>query len=58
MDDSPDDHQYNTDGKEVTVIVDTIPDKRVLVDTGGPPLGTLLLAAAFVGLGIFLLKKM
>ena len=28
-DDGPDDHQYNTDGKEVTVIVETIPDKKL-----------------------------
>ncbi len=29
------DAQYAADGKEVTVIIDTIPDKKVLVDTGG-----------------------
>ncbi len=55
-----DDHQYNADGKEVTVIVETIPDKKILVDTGGPTLpmiGGLFLAIGLVGLGIFLLRR-
>jgi hypothetical protein len=52
--------QYATDGKEVTVIVETIPNKRVLVDTGGPILpiiGGVILAIGLVGLGIFLLRR-
>ena len=52
--------QYNADGKEVTVIIDTIPDKKVLVDTGGPTLpmiGGLILALGLVGLGTFLLRR-
>jgi hypothetical protein len=52
--------QYNTDGKEVTVIVNTIPDKRILVDTGGPSLpmiGGLVLTLGLVGLGTLLLRR-
>jgi hypothetical protein len=52
--------QYNADGKEVTVIVETIPDKKILIDTGGPSLpiiGGAILAAGLVGLGIFLLRR-
>jgi hypothetical protein len=52
--------QYNADGKEVTVIVDTIPDKKILVDTGGPTLpmiGGLILALGLVGLGTLLLRR-
>jgi hypothetical protein len=52
--------QYNADGKEVTVIIDTIPNKRILVDTGGPSLpmiGGLVLALGLVGLGIVLLRR-
>lgn len=52
--------QYNADGKEVTVIIETIPDKKILVDTGGPTLpmiGGLILALGLVGLGIFLLRR-
>ena len=52
--------QYNADGKEVTVIIDTIPDKKVLVDTGGPSwpmIGGVILAVGLVGLGIFLLRR-
>jgi hypothetical protein len=44
----------------VTVIIDTIPDKKVLVDTGGPTLpmiGGLILALGLVGLGTFLLRR-
>ena len=54
-----DDHQYNTGDQEVTVIVDTIPDKKVLVDTGGPGLVTIgvFVALGFVGLGIYLLRR-
>ncbi len=54
------DAQYAADGKEVTVIMDTIPDKKVLVDTGGPGLamvGGVILAIGLVGLGIFLLRR-
>ncbi len=59
VDNGPDNHQYNADGKEVTVIIDTIPDKKVLVDTGGPGLITIgvFVALGFVGLGIFLLHR-
>ncbi len=59
VDDDPDDHQYNTDGKEVTVIVETIPDKKVLVDTGGSALVTIgvFVALGFMGLGINLLRR-
>ena len=42
------------------MIVKTIPDKKILVDTGGPSLamiGLLVLALGFVGLGIFLLRR-
>ena len=55
-----DDHQYNAGGKEVTVIVKTIPNKKVLVDTGGPSLpmiGGVFLALGLVGLGILLLRR-
>jgi hypothetical protein len=57
---TPADHQYMADGKEVTVIVETIPDKGKLVDTGGPSLaviGGVILAIGLVGLGIFLLRR-
>ena len=59
VDDGPDDHQYNTAGKEVTVIVETIPDKRVLVDTGGPGFVTIgvFVALGFMGLGVYLLRR-
>ena len=49
------DDQYADD-----VIKDTIPDKTILVDTGGPTLpmiGGLILAVGLVGLGIFLLRR-
>jgi hypothetical protein len=42
------------------VIKDTIPDKKILVDTGGPTLpmiGGVILAAGLVGLGIYLLRR-
>ena len=58
-DGGPDDAQYGED-REVTVIVETIPDKKILVDTGGPTLpmiGGLFLAIGLVGLGIFLLRR-
>jgi hypothetical protein len=54
------DHQYNAGGKEVTVIVETIPDQKVLVDTGGPSAATVLgmfLAVGFIGTGIVLLRR-
>ena len=59
VDDGPDDHQYDTDGKEVSVIVETIPDKKVLVDTGGPGLVTIgaLVGLGFVGFGVYLLRR-
>lgn len=55
-----DDAQYRAEGKEITVLVETIPDKKILVDTGGPSLvmiGLLVLALGFVGLGILLLRR-
>jgi micrococcal nuclease len=57
--DGPDDHQYNTDGKEVTVIVETIPDKKVLVDTGGPGLIMVgvFVALGLMGFGVYLLRR-
>jgi len=57
-DGGPDDAQYGN--REVTVIVETIPDKKILVDTGGPILpiiGGVILAIGLVGLGIFLLRR-
>jgi hypothetical protein len=54
------DAQYAADGKEVTVIIETIPDKGKLVDTGGPSLpmvGGVILAVGLVGLGIFSLRR-
>jgi hypothetical protein len=57
--DEADDHQYNAGGKEVTVIIDTIPDKKVLVDTGGPNLVAIgvFMALGLVGLGSYLLRR-
>ncbi len=55
-----DDAQYGAAGKEVTVIIGTIPDKRILVDTGGPSLpmiGGVVLAVGLVGLGVVLLRR-
>jgi micrococcal nuclease len=58
-DDGPDGHQYNTDDKEVTVIVETIPDKEVLVDTGGAGLATIgaFVALGLLGLGVYFLRR-
>jgi hypothetical protein len=55
-----DNAQYRAEDKEITVLVETIPDKKILVDTGGPSLvmiGMLVLALGFVGLGILLLRR-
>ena len=55
-----DDAQYRTDGKKVTVIVETIPHKKILVDTGGaslPTIGGILVALGLVSLGIVLLRR-
>ena len=52
--------QYDAGGKEVTVIIETIPDKKILIDTGGtslPMLGGAILAVGLVSLGIFLLQR-
>ncbi len=57
-DDGPDDAQYGN--REETIIVGTIPDKRILVDTGGPGLpmiGGMILAVGLVGLGVVLLRR-
>ena len=56
-DGGPTDDQYGAAaGKEVEVIVETIPDKEILVDTGGVPLllgaGVLLVCAAAVSIGV------
>ena len=59
-DDNAAENQYKADGKEVTVIIDTIPDKKVLVDTGGPSfatVGALLLGLGLVGLGVLVLRR-
>ena len=42
------------------MIVETIPDKKILVDTGGPSLamiGGVLFAPGLVGLGIDLFRR-
>jgi hypothetical protein len=46
------DDQY---GKKV--VVDTIPDKKKLSKTGGPPVFATLLAVGFLGTGILLLRR-
>jgi hypothetical protein len=54
--------QYNAADDQYgagNVIKDTIPHKKVLVDTGGPSLpmiGGVILALGLVGLGVFLLR--
>ena len=45
----------------MTVIVETIPNKKILVDTGGPSLpmiGGVFLALGLVGLGLRILRRM
>ena len=54
--------QYNAADAQYAddVIKGTIPDKKILVDTGGPGLamvGGVILAIGLVGLGIFLLRR-
>ncbi len=55
--------QYNAAADQYAgndVIKDTIPHKKILVDTGGPILpmiGGVILAIGLVGLGIFLLRR-
>jgi hypothetical protein len=43
----------------VTVIIETIPDQKILVDTGGPALVTIgaVVALGLVSLGIYLLRR-
>ena len=56
-----DDAQYGAEDKEAAVIVETIPDKKTLVDTGGPNLatiGVLLVSVGLVGLGILVLRRL
>ena len=51
------DDQYVADEE---VIKDTIPDKKILIDTGGPSLpmvGGAILAIGLVGLGVYLLRR-
>ncbi len=55
-------NQYNAADAQYAddVIRDTIPDKKILIKTGGPILpmiGGVILAMGFVGLGIFLLRR-
>ena len=42
----------------MTVIIETIPDQKILVDKGGPGLVTIgvFVALGFVGLGVYLLR--
>jgi hypothetical protein len=52
--------QYGADAKEAPVIAETIPDKKILVDTGGPNaavIGVLLVSVGLVGLGILVLRR-
>ena len=54
--------QYNAADAQYAddVIKGTIPDKKILIDTGGPGLpmiGGVILAIGLVGLGIFLLRR-
>ena len=54
--------QYNAADAQYAddVIKDTIPDKKILIDTGGPGLpmiGGVILALGLVSLGIFLLRR-
>ena len=54
--------QYNAADAQYAddVIKDTIPDKTILIETGGPSLpmiGGVILAIGLVGLGIFLLQR-
>ena len=55
-------NQYNAADDQYAddVIKDTIPNKTILIDTGGPSLpmiGGAILAIGLVGLGIFLLRR-
>jgi len=54
-----DDAQYRMEGKEVTVIIETIPDQKKLADTGGPSISTIgvFVALGLMGLGIYLLRR-
>jgi len=57
--DGPDDVQYGAENEKAAVIVDTIPEQKILVNTGGPPLvlfGVLLLAPAAAVVATRLLK--
>ena len=54
--------QYNAADAQYAddVIKGTIPDKKILIDTGGPGLpmiGGVILAIGLVGLGTFLLRR-
>ncbi len=54
----PDEAQYGAGDEKVAVIVDTIPDKKVLVNTGGFPLllGAGVLLACALGLFVGLVR--
>jgi hypothetical protein len=54
-----DDAQYRTEGKEVTVIIETIPDQKKLVDTGGPGLSMIgvFVALGLMSFGVYLLRR-
>jgi hypothetical protein len=56
------DAQYNAADAQYAddVIKDTIPNKKILIDTGGaslPMIGGVILAMGLVGLGVFLLRR-
>jgi hypothetical protein len=53
--------QYGAEDKEAPVIAETIPEKKILVDTGGPNvamIGVLLVSVGLVGLGILVLRRL
>ena len=59
VDDGPDDHQYNSDGREMTVIIETVPDQKKLADTGGPGLTTIgvFMALGLMSFEVYLLRR-
>jgi hypothetical protein len=53
------DAQYNTDDMEVTVIIDTIPNRKKLADTGGSGLITIgvFVTLGLIGFGVYSLRR-
>jgi hypothetical protein len=51
----PTERQYGPESKDV--IIKTIPKQKTLVDTGGPPVFGLLVAAGLLGGGALLLRR-